>query len=78
MQRTLAGKIVLHAATVPSMGRASELRTRWSQQGYTVTLNPTWVSPTQQWFRVFVGDFDDANAATLFWHTLKGSERSTH
>jgi cell division septation protein DedD len=72
---TSEGRYLIHAATVSSMAKATELQARLSQQGYTVSVLPVPVSATQQWFRLFVGEFDAPEGATRFWHSMKWKER---
>jgi phage tail protein X len=71
VRRTTDGRHVIHAVTVSSAARASELRARISQQGYTVSVLPVPVSASQQWFRVMVGEFDALDGAVKFWRSMK-------
>ena len=71
VRRTPDGRHVIHAATVSSAARASELQTRISQQGYAVSVLPVPISASQQWFRVLVGGFDAPDGAVKFWRSMK-------
>ena len=71
VRRTPDGRHVIHAVTVSSAARASELQARISQQGYAVSVLPVPISASQQWFRVLVGEFDAPDGAVKFWRSMK-------
>jgi general secretion pathway protein A len=71
VHRTPNGRHVIHAATVSSAARASELQAKISQQGYAVSVVPVPISASQQWFRVLVGEFDAPDGAVQFWRSMK-------
>jgi type II secretory pathway predicted ATPase ExeA len=71
VRRTSNGRHVIHAATVSSAARASELQAKISQQGYAVSVFPIPISASQQWFRVLVGEFDAPDGAVKFWRSMK-------
>ena len=71
VRRTADGRHVIHAVTVSSAAKASELQARISQQGYAVSVLPVPISASQQWFRVLVGEFDAPEGAAKFWRSMK-------
>jgi hypothetical protein len=71
VQRTADGRHVIHALTVSSAARATELQARISRQGYSVSVLPIAISASQQWFRLVVGDFEAPEGAVRFWRSMK-------
>jgi phage tail protein X len=71
VRRTPDGHHVIHAMTVSSAAKATELRTRISRQGYAVTVLPVPAAASQQWFRLLVGEFDTPEGAVRFWHSVQ-------
>jgi general secretion pathway protein A len=76
VRRTPDGNHAIHAVTVSSAARATELQARLTQQGYTVTVLPVTISPSQQWFRVLVGEFDAPEGAVKFWRSMRWQEQA--
>jgi precorrin-6B methylase 2 len=71
VRRTPNGRLVIHAATVSSAAKASELQAKLRQQGYAVSVLSVPISASQQWFRVLVGEFDAPDGAVKFWRSMK-------
>jgi phage tail protein X len=71
VRQTPDGHHVIHAMTVSSAAKATELRTRISRQGYAVTVLPVPVAASQQWFRLLVGEFDTPEGAVRFWRSMR-------